>query len=95
MTLRPHAGNSLQTNNCDIMEEHFLKLAKLVYKVLEYFPESDPLKNKAKEKEEAKEKKPWVESCGNIYKDVGFSDEEAANLMVRATLLLQLQTIFR
>jgi predicted XRE-type DNA-binding protein len=39
--------------------------------------------------------KPWVESCGNIYKDLGFNDEEAANLMVRAALLLQLQQIIK
>ena len=32
------------------MDEKFLKLTNAVYKVLEYFPESDPLKNKAKEK---------------------------------------------
>ena len=32
------------------MEEKFLKLTNAVYKLLEYFPESDPLKNRAKDK---------------------------------------------
>lgn len=32
------------------MDEKILKLTNAVYKLLEYFPESDPLKNKAKEK---------------------------------------------
>jgi hypothetical protein len=32
------------------MENKFLKLTDSVYKVLEYFPESDPLKNRAKDK---------------------------------------------
>jgi DNA-binding transcriptional ArsR family regulator len=32
------------------MEEGFLKLTNAVYRVLEYFPESDPLKNRAKNK---------------------------------------------
>lgn len=32
------------------MQEKFLKLTNSVYKVLEFFPESDPLKNRAKDK---------------------------------------------
>jgi len=32
------------------MKEKFLKLTNAVYKVLEFFPESDPLKNRAKDK---------------------------------------------
>ena len=32
------------------MNEKFLKLTNSVYKVLEFFPESDPLKNRAKDK---------------------------------------------
>ena len=32
------------------MENKFLKLTNTVYKVLEFFPESDPLKNRAKDK---------------------------------------------
>lgn len=32
------------------MNEEFLKLTNAVYKALEYFPESDPLKNRAKDK---------------------------------------------
>ena len=44
-------------------------------------------------KENSKKKKPWIESCGNIYKDLGFDDEEAANLLARATLILQIRKI--
>lgn len=32
------------------MEEKYLKLTNTVYKVLEFFPESDPLKNRAKDR---------------------------------------------
>jgi len=32
------------------MEENFLKLTNTVYKILDFFPESDPLKNRAKDK---------------------------------------------
>jgi hypothetical protein len=32
------------------MNEKFLKLTNTVYKILEFFPESDPLKNRAKDK---------------------------------------------
>ena len=32
------------------MKENFIKLTNTVYKVLEFFPESDPLKNRAKDK---------------------------------------------
>ncbi len=32
------------------MNENFIKLTNIVYKVLEFFPESDPLKNRAKDK---------------------------------------------
>ena len=32
------------------MENEHIKLANTVYKVLEYFPESDPLKNRTKDK---------------------------------------------
>jgi hypothetical protein len=32
------------------MEDKFLKLTNTVYKILEFFPESDPLKNRAKDK---------------------------------------------
>jgi Fe2+ or Zn2+ uptake regulation protein len=34
----------------NIMEEKYLKLTNTAYKVLDFFPEQDPLKNKAKEK---------------------------------------------
>ena len=40
-------------------------------------------------------KEPWIEGSGNIYKDLGFDDEEAANLLARATLLLQIQQIVK
>lgn len=46
-------------------------------------------------KEKNKQKKPWIESSGNIYKDFGFDDEEAANLLARATLILQLRQIIQ
>ena len=36
--------------NLGIMDNKFLKLTNTVYKVLEFFPESDPLKNRAKDK---------------------------------------------
>ena len=32
------------------MQENFVKIINAIYKVLEFFPEGDPLKNKAKEK---------------------------------------------
>lgn len=32
------------------MEERFIKISSAAYKILEFFPESDPIKNKAKEK---------------------------------------------
>ena len=31
-----------------------------------------------------------TESCGNVFKDIGFSDEESANLFARSTLMLQI-----
>ncbi len=40
-----------------------------------------------------KKKVSWTEGSGNIYKDFRFGDEEAANLLARATLILQLQQI--
>ncbi len=46
-------------------------------------------------KKENKRTKPWVESSSNIYKDVGFNDEEAAHLLARATLILQLRKIIK
>lgn len=32
------------------MEEHFLRLTNTAYRIVEFFPESDPLKNRAKDK---------------------------------------------
>ncbi|MCX6719960.1 MAG: DeoR family transcriptional regulator [Candidatus Staskawiczbacteria bacterium] len=43
------------------MEERFIKLANSVYAVLEFFPESDPLKNRAKDKALAIFQNPTVE----------------------------------
>ena len=43
----------------------------------------------------SKKKEPWIESCGNIYKDFGFDDQESANLLARATLILQLKQIIK
>lgn len=37
----------------------------------------------------------WVESCGNVYKDLGFSDDEAANLLVRSELMLMVKNLVR
>jgi predicted XRE-type DNA-binding protein len=37
--------------------------------------------------------KAWVESSGNVFKDIGFGDEEAANLVARCTLMLQIRNI--
>jgi len=42
-----------------------------------------------------KKNTPWVESCGNVFKDLGFSDEEAANLLMRTDLMLQIKTIIK
>ena len=43
--------------------------------------------------EKTNDKKPWVESCGNVFKDIGFDDEEAANLLARTDLMLQIRSI--
>lgn len=48
---------------------------------------------KCSAKEKNKGDKPWIESCGNVFKDIGFSDEEAANLFARSTLMLQIRHI--
>jgi predicted XRE-type DNA-binding protein len=32
-------------------------------------------------------------SCGNVFKDIGFSDEEAASLYARSILMLQIRHI--
>ena len=34
-------------------------------------------------------------SSGNIFKDLGFSDEEAASLLARADLMIQIRDIIR
>lgn len=35
------------------------------------------------------------ESCGNIFKDLGFDDEEAANLLVRSDLIFEIKHIIK
>lgn len=37
----------------------------------------------------------FVESCGNVYKDLGFSDDESANLVVRSELMIMIQDVIR
>jgi predicted XRE-type DNA-binding protein len=37
----------------------------------------------------------WIESSGNVYKDLGFSDDEAANLLVRSELILMVKILIR
>jgi predicted XRE-type DNA-binding protein len=36
-----------------------------------------------------------VESSGNVYKDLGFSDDESANLLVRSELMLMIKQLIR
>lgn len=43
-----------------------------------------------------KQLKPKFEkSSGNVFKDLGFGDEEAANLLVRSDLMLQIKRIIK
>lgn len=32
-----------------------------------------------------------IESCGNVFKDLGFDDSEAENLKTRSTLMIELK----
>ncbi len=50
---------------------------------------------KCSKNEKSKKKKPWIESSDNIFKDLGFSDEESANLLARTDLMLQIKTIIK
>ena len=50
---------------------------------------------KSLKNEKDKQNKPWIESSGNVFKDIGFSDEEAANLMARTDLMLQIKIIVK
>jgi predicted XRE-type DNA-binding protein len=43
----------------------------------------------------SKKSKPWIEGSGNIFKDIGFSDAEAANLFARGILLLELRQVIK
>jgi predicted XRE-type DNA-binding protein len=36
-----------------------------------------------------------IESSGNVYKDLGFSDDESANLIVRSELILMVKDVIR
>ncbi len=36
-----------------------------------------------------------MESSGNVFKDIGYSDTEAANLMARAQLMLKVRDIIK
>jgi predicted XRE-type DNA-binding protein len=36
-----------------------------------------------------------IESSGNVYKDLGFSDDESANLLVRSELILMVKNLIR
>lgn len=49
----------------------------------------------SKNEKNTEPEQPWVEGSGNIYKDLGFSDEESANLMARATLILEIREIVK
>jgi predicted XRE-type DNA-binding protein len=55
-------------------------------------PKSTPNKKRSHETERHMER---IESCGNVYKDLGFSDDEAANLLVRSEMLLLVKNIIR
>lgn len=37
----------------------------------------------------------WEESCGNVFKDLGYSDDEAANLAVRSHLMVILKQMIK
>ncbi len=50
---------------------------------------------KCSKNEKDKQNRPWIESSDNIFKDLGFSDEEAANLLARTDLMLQIKTIIK
>lgn len=52
--------------------------------------------SKPKSKTKSKTKPASIEdSCGNVFKDLGFSDSESANLTARCELLLVLQDIIK
>lgn len=37
----------------------------------------------------------WVEGSGNIFKDLGFSNEEAVNLLARADLMSHIRSLIQ
>ena len=66
------------------MEEKFLKLTNTVYKVLEFFPESDPLKSRAKDRALS-----IIEGLFLIYKsDVWTRDKIKAQILDDIDILL-------
>ncbi|MBP9094857.1 XRE family transcriptional regulator [bacterium] len=47
-------------------------------------------------KKEGNNKIPQIEeSCGNVFKDIGFSDAEAASLFARTELMVQVRRILQ
>ena len=48
-------------------------------------------------KKNAKIKRPpaWEEGCGNVFKDLGFDDDEAESLLARATLMMRIEKIIK
>lgn len=47
--------------------------------------------HKCSKKEDSKAQQLIEESCGNVFKDIGFNDEEAASLFARTELMIQLR----
>ncbi len=60
------------------MEDNFLKLTNIVYKALEFFPEADPLKNRAKDKALA-----IMESLVLIYETSGWASFQKEKIKVQ------------
>jgi predicted XRE-type DNA-binding protein len=50
-------------------------------------------KHKNTDKAKRKPKRTVEESSGNVFKDIGYSDAEAANLLARAELMLKVRDI--
>jgi hypothetical protein len=45
-------------------------------------------KSRQNEKLKKKDRLEFYESCGNIFKDLGYSDKDSASLILRAELML-------
>jgi predicted XRE-type DNA-binding protein len=50
-------------------------------------------KSRSKEKPKPKEDFAIVKGSGNVFKDLGFADEEAVNLLARSTLMIEIKNI--